>query len=271
MATNAIAFDGWKFDGLFDGGVDLADRLSRARDGIPLMNGSVGEVYRNFFYLRDAAYSLRQLVHTFYSRYHPRACTDRFRPAAYENAITADIAEAIGAPGHGKLPRQAIEMAYPLFRGRYWTARDGAINQKFGTALYPFLEPAVFDGTWNIPIAMKNFGRLEACMIARLTPRLARYTSDYGFVFSAEPPWRYRAKMTINYWRPPGLRKFTYRLHHRRPQTKPYYLQQAYLRSVLDMDFPYMRRLFNVDWMHDAEAFNRLCTVEYLCQRYGVG
>ncbi len=269
--ANVIAFDGWKYDGLFDGGIDLADRLARSKNGAPLMNGSVGEVFRNFFYLRDTPYSIRQLVHTFYSRYSPKACTARFDRDAYEETVVADIAHAIGAPARGLLPRQAIEMVYPLFRGRYWTARDAAINQRFGTALYPFLEPTIFDGTWNIPFGLKNLGRLEARMIARLAPRLAQYPSDYGFAFSSDPPWRYRATMEINNWRPAALRKFSYRLQHRQPQHRPYYLQRAYLSKVIDTGFPYMRRLFNIRWLHEAEAFNRVCTIEYLCQRYGVG
>ncbi|CCG40566.1 asparagine synthetase B family protein [Magnetospirillum molischianum] len=269
MARNVIAFDGWKTDGLFDGGADLDDRRARSANGQALMNGSVGEIFRNFYYMRDTAYSLRDVVWTFYSRYDPAACTEAFSPRRYEDNVIAEIAQAVGLPNSGRVPRPSVEMIYPLFRGRYWTARDTAINQRFGTALYPYLEPSVFDGTWDIPLDLKNFGRLEGRMIQRLSPSLASHTSNYGFDFTGPVPWRYRVKMTLNSCRPPWMRRLSYRHQWRRMGPMPYFLGPDYLSMVIDTSFPFMRQLFRVDRVHDAEAFNRLCTVEYLCQRYG--
>jgi asparagine synthase (glutamine-hydrolysing) len=266
VEADLFAFDGWKNAGLFDDGSDRRDRM--ARSGQVLMNGSVGESFRNFYYLRDGHFSMSDLVGVFHSTYDPAACTAAFDGEAYEETVAADMAAAVGVSAQGRHPRAVMEMCYPLVRGRYWTARDAAINQRFGTSLTPFLEPAVFGGTWSIPLALKSFGRLEARMIARLAPRLAGYGSAYGFPFDAEPPLGYRLAMTLNHWRPLWLRRVSYRLRHRRPEALPPILRPAYLRTVIDLSFPFTRHLFRPGRLHHAEAFNRLCTIEYLAQRY---
>ncbi|TAN56482.1 MAG: hypothetical protein EPN20_18665 [Magnetospirillum sp.] len=268
LEADLFAFDGWKNAGLFDDGSDRRDRLSRSGGGQVLMNGSVGESFRNFYYLRDGRFGIRDVVGVFHSTYDPAACTAAFDSEDYEERLAADMAAAVGVSPHGRHPRAVVEMCYPLVRGRYWTARDAAINQRFGTSLTPFLEPAVFGGTWAIPLAFKSFGRLEARMIARLSPRLASYASAYGFAFDAEPPPSYRLAMTINHWRPLWLRRLSYRLRHRHPGRRPYYLRPAYLGTVIDPGFPFTRHLFRPERLHHGEAFNRLCTIEYLAQRY---
>jgi hypothetical protein len=266
VEADLFAFDGWKNAGLLDDGSDRRDRL--ARSGMVLMNGSVGESFRNFYYLRDGRFSVRDLVKVFHSAYDPAACTEAFRPEAYEETLAADMATAVGVAPDERHPRAVVEMCYPLVRGRYWTARDAAINQRFGTSLTPFLEPEVFEGSWNVPIALKSFGRLEARMIARLSPRLASYGSTYGFPFNRPPPMGYRLAMTLNHWRPLALRRMSYRLQHRQPEPRPTWLRQDSLAAVLEPGFPAIRRLFRPERLHHPDAFNRLCTVELLAQRY---
>src|SRR3546814_15196772 len=87
----------------------------------------------------------RQLVQSFYARYDQRAMTERFDAADYENAVARAIMRAIGAEG-ARLTRRQVELAYPLFRARYWTARDVPLNQGFGVYLPPFMWPAGQDG-----------------------------------------------------------------------------------------------------------------------------
>ena len=51
------------------------------------VNGSAGEIYRNFFYLRDRRFRVRELVWAFFARYDPKACTRAFDSEEYERAI----------------------------------------------------------------------------------------------------------------------------------------------------------------------------------------
>ncbi len=263
---NYCRFDGWKVDGLFDDGVDAADRQARVGDGRVKVNGGLGEIYRNFFYLPDGRYALREVVWSFFSQYAPSACTPLFSPKAYETAIGAEIARAIGAAGP-HLDRAHVEAVYPLFRGRFWTAREISLNQYFGPCLFPFLEPVMIKGTPNIPIALKSYGIFEGRMIRAIHPALAAYPTNYGFSFAADPPRSYILKSQLTYRRPPLLRRYAYRIKRRTAAPRPYYLGADYLTSVLDVGFPYLRQVFHIDKINDANVFNRIATMEYVCQR----
>ena len=169
-----------------------------------------------------------------------------------------------------QLTRRQVERVYPLFRGRYWTAREVPLNQGFGPYLTPFMEPAVIKGTPDWKIAWKSHGRIEAEMIARLSPRLAAYPSVYGRPFDRPPSWLARLRAQASYRRPLLLRRLSYRLQQRQPGPMPPYLSAAHLAAVMEPGFPYMRALFKPDRVADEEAFNRIATLEFLSQRYQV-
>lgn len=261
-----VRFDGWKNDGLFDSGVDAEDRLLRVPGDVSVLNGSAGEVFRNFFYLPDRRYRARDVVWSFYSRHDPQAMTGAFDAEAYDTAMSADLRAAIGADARDDAPlaRADIEALYPLHRARYWTARDVGLNQRFGPLLFPYLEPAVFSGTEREPIAWKDYGRLEAKIIERVHPALARYPSAYGFVPADGPDLRYRLKMQLTFLRPTWLRRYSYRLQQRGPlPPRPVWLGDAALSAAgLDPALPHMRALFVPERLRDAEVFNRVCTME---------
>ena len=268
LRRNYGLFDGWKVYGLFDGGADVPDRRMRVAGGRTLMNGSLGEVYRNFFYLSGRRFDVRELVWSFYARYAPKFCTALFDPRAYELGVAEAILAALGGE-QARLARESIELVYPLFRGRYWTGRDVAINQGFGPCLFPFLEPSVIVGTCDIPISFKDFGRFESAMIRRISPRIAAYPSSYGHSFGDDPPLAYRAKMQLTHRRPPILRRYSYRLQQTRHQAWPYFLAPDYLSEVIDPGFPFMARYFRVARIADPAVYNRVATMEYVCQRLG--
>jgi hypothetical protein len=260
------AFDALKPDGLFDSGADFADRMARQAGDAVVLNGSAGEIYRNFFYLPDRPMALADVAAAFFSRYDPAAMTAAFSPAAYADALVADMADVLRLE-RTTVARPLVEALYPLFRGRYWTARDASVNQRFGRMLYPFLEPAAIEGTAAIPLPLKQFGRLEAAMIRRLSPALARYPTAYGMTLEREPPLAHRLALLASIHRPPWLRRRAYRLAGHAPP--PAWLGPEYRRAVLDAELPYMRALFRVEALRDPEALNRVLTLELLCQRTG--
>lgn len=269
LGRNYCVLGGWNSSGLFSPVSLVEGRAARVAGGVARMNGALGEIYRNFFYLPDHPFSTRDVVWSFYSRYDPTACTGRFDRESYEGALI-DVMERVAGSPSDRQQRRRVELIYPLFRGRYWTARSVETNLRLGSCLYPFMEPAVIKGTCDIPIAWKSFGIFEARMIRRLNPRLAAYSSDYGFSFAEDPPLGYRLKSSLlSYRRPPWLRRLSYRLQYRKPRPRPYFLQPTYLRTVLDDGFPLMRHLFRPDAINDPEVFNRVATMEYIFQRLG--
>ncbi|WP_299616425.1 hypothetical protein [Pelagibius sp.] len=267
VLADYAAFDGWRVTGLFDSGADRLDREAQAAGGWAKMNGSLGEIHRNFFYLPDRPFTARQVVQAFYARYDPRVTTARFDAVAYEEGVAEALMAALGAAGP-RLTRRQVELAYPLYRGRYWSAREVPLNQGFGLYLTPFMEPAVIKGTPDWKIAWKSHGLIEAEMIRQLSPRLAAYPSVYGRPFDQPPGWLERLRALASYRRPIWLRRRSYRLQQGTPGPKPAYLSPAHLAAVMEPGFPNMRALFAVDRVADEEVFNRIATLEFLAQRY---
>lgn len=268
LPRDLFAFDGWKVDsGLFDFGVDREDRLSRHVDGRVPLNGSLGEIYRNFFYMPDRPASTGAVISTFYSRYDPRAFTERFDEGAYRDALAASMRAALGVDTDA-LDRAQVEELYPKFRGRFWTGRDAQINQRFGTMFFPYLEHAAIANTAKIPLRYKDLGKLQGRMIARVDARLAAHPSDYGFALDGPRPLAYRVKSWLGTQRPPALRKRSFRLTHRRPEPLPSALSPEFLERVLDLEFPVLRTLFRLDGIRSAQQYGLVATLEYLAQRY---
>lgn len=268
---NLFAFDGWKVETtLFDFGADRNDRLARHADGQIPLNGSLGEIYRNFFYMPDRTSSIGAVISTFYSRYDPRALTGRFNERDYRAGMTLAMREAIGTDDE-RLARSQVEEVYPKFRGRYWTGRDAANNQRFGPMFFPYLEHAAISNTPRIPLRFKDLGRLQGRMIAHVDKRLADYPSDYGFALDGPRPLKYRIKTFLGTQRPPALRKRSFRLTHRHMEPRTGAIGDAYLAKVIDLEFPVMRRLFHIDAVNCATQYGLIATLEYLAERYDLG
>ena len=267
VENNFRAFHGHPPDGLFENGTDLATRRELSRGGRLMLNGGGGEVFRNFFYLPDRPFSIRQLLWSFYSRFDPRTCTALFDVERYYRALEDKVRQTLGVVGQ-RLTRGEVERVYPEFRCRFWMGRNNSANNRLGPALTPFIDENVVPDTLSLPLRVKNFGRFEGRLIREINPRLAAYDTVYGHGLADDPPLKRILKDLKTYARPPLLRRFTYRLKNRRPAPRPYWLGDDYLGRVIDLEFPYARRLFEVARVCDNEQYNRICTLEYLFQRY---
>lgn len=258
-------FDGWKNDGIYDNGADAEDRLLRAPADVSVLNGSVGESFRNFFYLPDGSYRPEEIVWSFYWRIDARELTERFDAEQYVTQMAEDMRLALpGAPRDHRLARSQVEALYPLHRARYWTGRDVGLNQRFGPLLFPFMEPRVIAGTERVPIALKNYGRLEARIIEHIYPPLTRYPTVYGYAPADGPPLRYRFKMQFSLRRPAWLRRYSYPVQRRRqaPLAPPAWLSDSIVSAGLDARLPAMSEFFRVAEIRSLDLYNRVATIE---------
>ncbi|RMD87653.1 MAG: hypothetical protein D6807_07415, partial [Alphaproteobacteria bacterium] len=263
-----VHFDGWKNTGLFDNGADVPDRRSRHEDGFLPVNGGLGEIYRNFFSLRDRAYRAEDIVASFYRGFDPLWVRDRSAITAYCDEMALRMREQLDAGTEGLSSLQA-QLLYPLFRGRFWTAREAEINQHFGPMSFPFLEHRLINRAAQVPVPLKDYGRLQAAMITALSPRLAALPTGYGFTFDSPPGWRYRLDTWSTLMRPIWLRRHIRILRRRRQGwRRPPWLAEERLRTVMDPSLPFMRHLFAVEHVNDADTLNRVVTMDYLAQRF---
>jgi asparagine synthase (glutamine-hydrolysing) len=267
VRENFLTFDGWPSAGIFDAGADLATRRAHAAGGRLMLNGGGGEIFRNFFYLPEHAFTARQLVWSFYSRHDPRWCTGGFDDVAYARVFADKIADTVG--DGDRLTREQVEYAYPAFRCGFWMGRNNSINARIGQAMTPFIDRDLVRLAVAVPLSLKNHGRFEAGLIRAVSPALAGYVSDYGHAFDRDPPLSRIVKDYATLLRPPWLRRYTYRLRYRQAGPRPQWLEPHMLQRVLDVRMPVMTRFFRLRRVNDPEVFARIATLEYLFANLG--
>jgi asparagine synthase (glutamine-hydrolysing) len=270
VSRNYLATDGYGWGGIFSNGAELGERYRRTANGTIALNGGGGEIYRNFFYLRDGSYRPRALLWSFWGQFDPRQCTALFDEAVYYRNLKEKMFELLGGPRE-RLPRPTIEWLYHGFRCRSWDGKVNTINNRFGHTALPFLDHRITEHASRIPLAMKNHGGFEAELIRRIDPRLAGYPSNYGHDFAGPPPLRHRLRDLTTYLRPTALRRLTFRLKHsRRGASSPTgYLAPKYVATVLPGGCPLLGRLFKIEAVSNEQHLARILSLEYAFAKMG--
>jgi len=261
------------FGELFENGMNAAARDARHKGGALSASGGCGEIYRNFFFLPDRPVSAGTVARSFFARFAPGDATGLFDPAAFLGAIEDKILAALGRPGdRSPLPRGLIEQAYPRVRCRAAFGREISLEARFGPYLMPFLDHQVVAEAMTLPIHLKNAGRFEAMLLEAIDPALARYPSAYGHDFASRPGAKHRFAEWSTRIRPAWMRQHSYALRRRlRPVADEHggLLGDDYLSRVIDMEFPAMRRFFNVERIGDSGLMRRIACLEYLAAHLG--
>lgn len=141
VAHNYLRNDGYLHGGIFHGTAEEAERADRTAGGAIALNGGGGEIFRNFFYLPDAAYSPRQILWSFYSQFDPRACTDRFDSERYYQELERKMLDVTGPMK--RFSRCTVEWLYHRFRCRSWDGRTNTVNSQYGFTGLPYLKPRI--------------------------------------------------------------------------------------------------------------------------------
>lgn len=270
VCDNFQKLDGLPTDGIIDNGADVYTRERRTREGQILLNGGAGEIYRNYTYLRDRPYSVRDLVWAFYMRFDPKSCSEVFKETKYVESLCNKIASELKASSN-ILRRSDIECAYPVFWCRAWMSRTTHLDNRFGHTLLPFLDFNVMKQALSVPLRFKHLGMFEASMIREINPRLAAYESAYHQNFSGRPSAFHIARDVLTYLRPPWVRRYSQRIQERcglrRPVPKIGVFSQKYLEHVIDPEFPRVSGFVDPNKFPEHGQFNRACTLEYFLQR----
>lgn len=267
---NFLAQDGYGWGGIFQNDAEIDESARRVRDNAIAFNGGGGEIFRNFFYLPNREYAVRELLWSFYSRFDPADCTNVFDSGSYYRGLEAKIADLLGGDER-RLPRPAVEWLYHSFRCRSWDGKVDSIAARYGFTAMPYLEPPVTQHASALRLCWKDHGAYEAELIRRADRRLAGYPSAYGHDFSGAPTLSRRLADYATYLRPPRLRRYSYRLKHLRRRTGdwPGYLARSYRDAVLPGDLTHVRRLFRLDRVADADQLARILSLEYALRQFG--
>jgi hypothetical protein len=266
---NFLATDGYGYAGIFHNGAENEESARRVLGDTIAINGGGGEIFRNFFYLLDRRYSIREFLWSFYSRFNPAVCTAAFDSESYYRSLEQKVMNLLSSDERW-LPRPTVEWLYHSFRCRAWDGKVDSIAGRYGFTAMPYLERSITEHASALPLHWKNHGAYEAELIRRIDSRLAGYRSIYGHNFSRSPPPSRRLSDYWTYLRPPWLRRYTYRLRHfRRAGDWPAYLGLAYREAVLPGGAVILQRLLRIENVMDQAQFARILSLEYALRQFG--
>lgn len=271
VAHNFHEMDATPIDGgLFDNGCNSAARHARARGGALAVSGAAGEIFRNYFYLRDRPWRSRDILDAFYAGFDPRDCTEAFDESRYFATLDAKLRAALGVEDD-RLTRQQVETAYPLFRCPPFFGREISMVGRFGAYFVPFFEHAIVEHSVALPVSLRTHGVFQSQLLATIDHRLAAYPSAYGHSFVEQPGLAHRLDDAVSLYRTPAMRRWSNRMRQRlrRPAAPSGFMAPEYLGRVIDLDFPAMRAFFNVNRPLDAGLLKRIATLEYLAKSLG--
>jgi asparagine synthase (glutamine-hydrolysing) len=274
VERNFQEYDGLpSFGELFENGSNAAARDARHAGGALSASGACGEIYRNFFYLAGRPFRAEDVGRTFFARYARGDVTGEFEERRFLRRIGDKIAASIGAAGaRERLPRAMVEQIYPRVRCRALSGREISLEGRYGAYLMPFLDRDVVAEAMTLPLGVKNAGRFEAMLLDAIDPELAGLPSAYGHDFAGPPALGHRLEEWSTRARPVWLRQRSYEIRRRLgPMADEHggLLGPDYLGRVVDLDYPVMRRFFQVDRIRDSGLMRRIANLEYFAQRLG--
>lgn len=265
--ANLAFFDGLAPDGAMDPGSDRETRLLQVQGGRLNLNGGGGEILRNFFYLRDRPFTPRQLAQAFYSNWPAEVFAERDAAEAMRLQTAEGIARNLGLRDDAALDRPLsrgdVELVYSLFRLRWWMGRNNSLAGRYGAFLTPFVQPHLVRLAASLPLAWKDYGRLECAVIRRLSPRVAAGPSAYGFSFADGPDLRHRLRVLATALRPAWLRAQSANIRRalgRRSAFAPPAEWLGFQRQMPDCDW------LSAAALTDTDSWNRLLTVQAVAQ-----
>ncbi len=261
------------FGGMFDNGRNGEALHARHSGGALAVSGGCGEIYRNFFFLPDRRLTAANVVDAFFARFDARDATAMFDPRNFLRGIEDKMLAALERPGdRSALPRNVIEQLYPRVRCRSLFGREISIEGRFGPYLMPFLDHRIVAEGVQLPMREKEAGAFEAALLNAIDPVLARYPSAYGHDFATPPSLRHRFDERATQVRPFWLRRHSYALQRRlRPMGDEHggLFGREYMGRVIDLEFPAMRRFFQIGNLADSGVWRRVACLEYLATHLG--
>ena len=274
VARNFEENDGLaNFGGIFDNGGNSYARDARHRDGALAISGGAGEIYRDFFFLPDRRLPASDVADSFFARFDRRDMTDAFDSGAFLRRIRDKMLDSLSRPGDlSALPRTVIEQIYPRFRGRSLFGRELSVEARYSPYTFPFLDQRVVAEAMTLPMDLKRAGVFEGQLLNRIDPVLASRPSAYGHHFAEPPSRRHHLEEWSTRVRPIWLRKHSYAIQRR---LKPMGDEHGglhgddFMSRVIDLQFPIMRRFFDVETVADSGLRRRIACLEYFAAHLG--
>jgi len=277
LVQSALFFDGLPNDGIDDKGADRETRLAQNDHGRIALNGGGGEIFRNFFHLRNRTYQARDIVQAFYRGFDASVFRQRAGLAEYEGQLAASIIRSVRPSPTGEtvsaqsddrtvLSRKEIELVYPLFRCHHWMGLNNSLLVRHGYFCTPLIDLPMVTEAARLPLEWKNAGVFESRLIAKFHRGVAAHRSAYGFGMCDGPTPIARIRETMTCMRPtwtrPTINALRRRLDDGRKTVAP--ILKRY-RSLLPGEWRLDASL-DFQRLHDPAALSRLLAVEIVAR-----
>lgn len=265
LSLNLAFFDGLPADGVFDRGADQLTRMQQVEGGRLNLNGGGGEIFRNFFYLRDRLFTAGDLVGAFYSNWLPGAIASFDERVNFLETIEDSVLECLGYTSGTageratKISRNEVELVYSLLRLRYWMGRNNTVAARYGAFITPLALPTIVALAASLPLAWKEFGALEASLIRAVSTRVAGGPSSYGFEFSAGPNIAHKLRVSTTLYRPLPIRRRSAQLRRILGKAPPVDLSDEWRDAA---GFPAEVDWIDVRFLTEADQLNRLMSLK---------
>jgi hypothetical protein len=259
-------FDGTPIDGALDRGIDRSTRIEQGQYGGGVLNGGGGEIFRNFFHLSDRPYSFNEVCQAFYSQFPREVFIGKSDHDEFYDRLQCAMKMAI-AHDSTQASRMDVELIYPLFRCRWWMNRNNSIANRLSPFMTPLVTPSLIEKAARIPVPWKNSGRFQAALINRISPRLARYPSSYGFAFSEGPGLKSRIDELSDALRTPALRPWLAELGRKVRRSSQQNNDKNYFQLMGIKSPPLVSQILNTDSLSGSGDSARAVTLELLMSR----
>jgi hypothetical protein len=249
---------------IFENGSDFDTRIKRVKNCKLHLNGSGGEIYRNFWELSDKSLSIKNYVKSKFDFFNYSTCTDKFNKKSYFINLEEKIKNVLSID-RNDITRQQAEMIYPLLRAKYWIGKQNSINNQLSYSLTPFLETEFVFGSFKIPMKYKYLGFFEAALIRKIDEKIAKFPSLYGFNFYNSVGIKKKFLNTIKRNTPICIRPFLRRnFRSYNYNTLPYYLSDKYLKEIFDSKELYMNNYIKIKEIKNPHVLSRVLSLELL-------
>jgi asparagine synthase (glutamine-hydrolysing) len=261
-----LYLDGLPHMGLFDDWA-LASEQRRliARPESLRIYGMGGEYFRATFAARDRPLPLDAYIDILFSKTDFSSFSGLLDKRSFAKRFGEKLSRTFELDGD-RISRPQMDLAYRDWRLTGSAGPQMTLQNERAFAMTPFAEPIYPHVSAANPIALRNHGRFEAELIKLADPKLASYTSAYGYAPVDGPGTRAIVKTYLKQRLPRSIRPLVYQKmrganQHGQP---PFYLAPDYLAAVFPDGCPNVAPFIDLQSITNHRVLSRALTLELI-------
>lgn len=250
--------------GIFYQGFDWLMRTANFKEAKIHLNGFGGELLRNAYGLADKSIDFDDFFKIRYDKYIYKDFTQGFDKKLYFQNLKTKFNNIVKTKNN-ILSRQDVQILIAYNHYQYWAGINQSLKGRYTHSFAPLMDHDFVLESFSIPMKYKNYGTFIAKLINTLDPNLAKYISQYGYMFSEGPTIRYKIKELLRYNLPLNIRPFLRKFYFNNTNSQlTENLTQSKINLVFNNKPLYLSEFFNVPQIPNQNILSRFYTTELL-------